>query len=155
MRPMAKRNKAPRSVGENVARAEGVEKVTGEARYLDDLPFADGLYGATVRSTIARGRIVSVERDPAFDWDGFVIVDHRDVPGRNVVAMIVEDQPFLAKDRVAHQAEPILLLAHEDRERLADALAHVKITYEPEDAVLDFEHAHHVLKELSIEKGEL
>jgi len=56
-----------RTVGHNVARAEGVEKVTGTARYIDDLVFDDMLYGATVRSTIPAGRIVAVERDPAFD----------------------------------------------------------------------------------------
>src|SRR5581483_4357172 len=133
----------------------GVEKLTGQAKYLDDLSFEGCLHGATVRSTIARGRIVSVERDPEFAWDGFVVVDHRDVPGRNVVAMIADDQPLLAVDRVHHQAEPILLLAHADRARLGDGLQHVKVTYEAEPAVLDFEHAHHVMKELSIDKGEL
>src|SRR5260370_1371907 len=83
MRPMSRRKRAPHSVGENVARAEGVEKLTGQARYLDDLTFDGCLYGATVRSTIAHGRIVAVERDPGFDWDGFVIADHRDVRAKN------------------------------------------------------------------------
>src|SRR6516164_975482 len=89
-----------RTVGHNVARAEGVAKVTGAARYIDDLSFDGMLYGATVRSTIAAGRLVAVERDPAFDWSGFTFVDHRDIvaPGKNVVAMITEDQPFLAVD---------------------------------------------------------
>src|SRR6266404_2720088 len=68
-----------RTVGHNVARAEGVEKVTGAARYIDDLRFDGMLYGATVRSTIAAGRIVAVERDPGFDWGGFTFVDHRDI----------------------------------------------------------------------------
>ena len=35
-----------RTVGHNVARAEGVEKVTGAARYIDDLVFPGMLYGA-------------------------------------------------------------------------------------------------------------
>src|SRR3954469_3596205 len=82
-----------RTVGHNVARAEGIEKVTGAARYIDDLAFDGMLYGATVRSTIPAGRIVAVERDPAFDWSGFTFVDQRDIaaPGKNVVAMIVDD----------------------------------------------------------------
>src|SRR5437868_12356874 len=87
-----------RTVGHNVARAEGVEKVTGAARYVDDLRFDGMLFGATLRSTIAAGRIVGIDRDPAFDWSGFTFVDHNDIaaPGKNVVAMITEDQPFLA-----------------------------------------------------------
>jgi len=146
-----------RTVGHNVARAEGVEKVTGAARYIDDLRFDDMLYGATIRSTIPAGRIVAVERDPAFDWSGFTFVDHRDIaaPGKNVVAMIADDQPFLAVDRVRHQAEPIALLAHADRARLADALAHVHVRYEAEPAQLDFESASTVLKEIAIRRGDV
>ena len=149
---MSKRKPA---VGRNVLRTEGMDKVSGEAKYVDDLRFPGMIYGRTVRSTIARGRIVSVERDQAFDWSDFTIVDHRDIaaPGKNVVAMIVEDQPFLAATRVHHKHEPVLLLAHADRERLYDALAHVRITYAAEDAVFDFEQSTTVLKEMSIKKG--
>ena len=56
-----------------------------------------------------------------FDRDGFTVVDHRDIPGRNIVALIDEDQPSLAVTHVKHVAEPILLLAHADRARLAAA----------------------------------
>ena len=146
-----------RTVGHNVARAEGVEKVTGAARYIDDLRFDDLLYGATIRSTIPAGRIISVERDPAFDWSGFTFVDHRDIvaPGKNVVAMITDDQPFLAVDRVRHQAEPIALLAHADRARLAEGVAHVQVRYEAQPAQLDFETASQVLKEIAIRRGDV
>jgi CO/xanthine dehydrogenase Mo-binding subunit len=146
-----------RIVGHNVARAEGVDKVTGAARYIDDLAFDGMLYGATVRSTVAAGRIVAIDRDPDFDWSGFTFVDHRDIaaPGRNVVAMITEDQPVLAIDRVRHQAEPVALLAHADRARLADGLAHVRVRYEAEPAQLDFDSATTVLKEIAIRRGDL
>src|SRR3954453_8384433 len=97
-------SKSPRrAVGRNVPRAEGVSKITGEAIYIDDLAFPDMIYGATVRSPIPHGKIVEVERDASFDWSGFTIVPHRDIPGQNVVKMIVDDQPYLASDRVMHQ----------------------------------------------------
>ncbi|HWE30910.1 MAG TPA: xanthine dehydrogenase family protein, partial [Polyangia bacterium] len=156
-RPAAGAGEGLRTVGHSVARAEGVEKVTGAARYIDDLAFDGMLYGATVRSTIAAGRIVAVERDAAFDWSGFTFVDHRDItsPGKNVVAMIVDDQPFLAVDRVRHQAEPVALIAHADRARLAGGLAHVHVRYEAEPAQLDFESASQVLKEIAIRRGDV
>ena len=66
--------KVGHSVGTNVLRAEGLEKVTGEARYIDDLTFPGMLHGHTVRSTIAHGKILGVDRDPAFDWTGIVRV---------------------------------------------------------------------------------
>jgi CO/xanthine dehydrogenase Mo-binding subunit len=145
------------TVGRNVPRAEGVEKVTGEARYVDDLTFPGMIFGRTVRSTIARGRILSVERDPQFDWSGFVFVDHRDIPsrGKNVVTLITEDQPYLAVERVMHQAEPIVLLAHADRARLDEALGHILISYQPEEPVLTLQAATEVLKEIAIRKGDL
>src|SRR5258706_4527837 len=107
------------AVGRNVPRAEGESKITGEAVYVDDLVFPDMLHGATVRSTIPHGRIVEIVRDPTFDWSGFTFVSHRDIVGQNLVKMIVDDQPYLASERVMHQAEAILLLRHADPGRLA------------------------------------
>jgi CO/xanthine dehydrogenase Mo-binding subunit len=144
-----------KAVGHNVPRAEGREKVTGEARYIDDLTFPGMLHGRTVRSTVPRARILSVELDKNFDWSGFTIVDHKDIPGKNVVAMIVDDQPFLAVDQIRHQAEPILLLAHADKERVDEALAHVKVNCAPEPATLDLDHADDVFKDIKIDRGEL
>src|SRR5262245_13808026 len=114
-----------RAVGRNVLRKEGFEKVTGRARYIDDLRFDDVLYVRTIRSTVPAGEIADIRCN--FDRNGFTIVDYRDIPGRNVVALIDEDQPSLAATSVRHAAEPILLLAHHDRTRLA--AAEVAVTY--------------------------
>src|SRR5687768_1176838 len=100
------------AVGTNVPRKDATEKVTGAARYVDDLVFPNMLHARTIRSTIARGRIRDIRFD--FNRDGFTIVDHRDVRGRNVVALIDDDQPLLAEREIRHVAEPILLLAHEN-----------------------------------------
>ena len=114
-----------RAVGRNVLRKEGVEKVTGAARYIDDLSFPGLLYGRTIRSTIPAGDITDITLN--FDTPGFTVVDYRDMPGRNIVALIDDDQPCLAERTIRHVAEPILLLAHEDRERLL--AADVQIEY--------------------------
>src|SRR5439155_5637664 len=100
--------RAPRSVGRDVLRKEGADKVTGRARYIDDLTFPNLLHARTIRSTIPAGDVTSVRFD--FDQAGFTIVDHRDIPGRNVVALIDDDQPCLAAGVVRHVAEPIVLL---------------------------------------------
>ena len=138
-------------VGTSVPRKDAYEKVTGSARYIDDLTFPGMLHARTIRSTIPRGRI----RDIRFDFDraGFTIVDHRDVPGRNVVALIEEDQPLLAVRDIRHVAEPILLLAHEDLDTLRRA--HVAIEYDREEPEFDPLRSKHVLKDLSIKKGDV
>src|SRR6476620_8770669 len=117
----------PREVGRNVLRKDGLEKVTGAAKYIDDLTFPNLLHARTIRSTIPAGEITGVAFN--FDKTGFVVVDHRDVPGRNIVALIDDDQPCLAERAVRHVAEPILILAHADRERLRSA--DVRIDYRP------------------------
>src|SRR6266550_2636479 len=116
----------PRSVGRNVLRKEGVEKVTGRAKYLDDFSFPNLLYGRTIRSRIPAGEIAQIRFD--FDPAGFTIVDHRDIPGRNIVALIDDDQPCLAEKTIRHVAEPILILAHESRDALRAADVHVDYT---------------------------
>ncbi|MFN2386468.1 MAG: hypothetical protein ABR576_09310, partial [Thermoanaerobaculia bacterium] len=83
------------AVGRNVPRKEGLPKTTGAARYIDDLSFPGMLHAKTIRSTIPRGEILSVRL--GFDPSGFTVADHRDVPGRNVIALIEDDQPCLAE----------------------------------------------------------
>jgi CO/xanthine dehydrogenase Mo-binding subunit len=126
-------------VGTSVPRKEGRDKVTGQAQYVDDMVLPDMLYGATVRSQIARGRIVSIKFSPEIKWDEFVIVSPEDIPGKNCIALIMDDQPCLANEVVNHPEEPILLLAHSDRHALTKAVESVSIDYEPLPAVFTLE----------------
>lgn len=118
-----------RYIGKPVPRREGVAKVTGATRYVDDLKIPGAIHGKTVRSTIACGRIKSISFPPGIPWEEFTIVDHRDVE-KNIVALIVEDQPVLCAGEVRHAEEPILLLAHPDQGLLEKAAAAVRIEYE-------------------------
>ena len=143
------------SVGRSPGRKDGAEKVTGRARYLDDLNFPNQLWGRTVRAQTARGRILGIEFDPAFDWSGITRVTASDIPGENLIALIVDDQPCLADTEINHAEEPIALLAGEDRERLQEALAHVRVQVEPLPPVLDPRLSTKVFKKYRIEQGAL
>src|ERR1700722_6692618 len=140
-----------KSVGRNVLRKEGVEKVTGAAKYIDDLTFPHLLHARTIRSTIPCGEITNIRFN--FDTAGFTIVDYRDVPGRNIVALIEDDQPCLAERQVRPFAEPILLLAHEDRETLL--AADVQIDYATLRPVYDPEASPLTFKKIAIDKGDV
>ena len=126
-------------IGESVVRADGRAKVTGEALYVDDVRPEGCLYAATVRSEHAHARIVSIERDPAFDWSGITFATHADVPGENVVALMTDDQPVLAADLTRHVTEPVALVAAESRDHALEAVRHVKVRYEPLPALMDAE----------------
>jgi CO/xanthine dehydrogenase Mo-binding subunit len=140
-----------RVVGRNVRRIDGDVKVNGAAKYIDDLSFPGMIHGTTIRSTVPRATLAAIRL--AFDTSGFTIVDYRDIPGRNVVSLIEDDQPCLAEHEVYHAAEPILLLAHADRERLLTA--DVKIDYRPQPALFDPERSTRSFKTIHITKGSL
>ncbi len=140
------------AVGRNVRRKDGDAKVTGAAKYIDDLSFPGMLYGATVRSTVPRGRIrarhVSLPPD-------FIVADHRDIPGPNYVALIDPDQPCLAVDEIRHVAEPILLVAHEDKHALTDIGSRVGVEYDELAPNYDPEASDVCFKTIEIDKGDL
>ena len=138
-----------RAVGRNVLRKEGASKVTGAAKYIDDLSFPGMLHARTIRSTVPAGEITAIRFN--FDTIGFTIVDFRDIPGRNIVALIEDDQPCLAEREIRHVAEPILLLAHEDRETLL--AADVQIDYTPSTPVYDPLTSPTAFKKIGIDKG--
>jgi CO/xanthine dehydrogenase Mo-binding subunit len=127
------------SIGRSVARKEGRAKVTGQSRYVDDLFLPGMLHGVTVRSDVPRGLIKAIHYGGGIPWDEFTIVTAADIPGANVVALITDDQPYLADDRVNHKEEPVVLLAHSDRSLLEEARRHVTIEIDPLPAVFTLE----------------
>ena len=124
--------------------------MSGRARYVDDLTFPHLLHARTIRSTIPSGTIAGVRFN--FDTSGVTIVDHRDIPGRNIVALIEDDQPCLAAGTIRHVAEPILLIAHEDRERLL--AADVTIDYRATAPNFDPQASTTVFKSIGVDKGD-
>jgi CO/xanthine dehydrogenase Mo-binding subunit len=140
------------AVGVSVPRKDGMGKATGHALYADDLIFPGMLHARTIRTTIPCGRLTNVRLD--FDPTGYTIVDHSDIPahGRNVIALIENDQPCLVEREIRHVAEPVMLLAHENREALW--AARVELVEEPDEPLFDPELSSKLFKEILIEKGD-
>ena len=139
-------------MGRNVFRKEGASKVDGSARYVDDLVFPGMLFGRTIRSSVPCGQVRGVHLAPTSLPAGLIVVDHRDIPGKNAIAMIEDDQPCLAVGQVRHAEEPLLLLAHADREALLRVRAEIDIevgrpNYDPLASS-------RVFKEILIRKGD-
>ncbi|MGC2332232.1 MAG: xanthine dehydrogenase family protein molybdopterin-binding subunit [Candidatus Acidiferrales bacterium] len=153
-----------RLIGKPVQRKEGREKVTGSARYVDDLTFPDMLHGVTVRSTVARGRILGIRFGDGIPWNEFTIVTAKDIPDKNCVALIIEDQPCLADGVVNHPEEAVVLLAHPDKYLLEEARRAVRIEIEPVPAIFTIEDSlakkeiiwgeDNIFKSFLVEKGD-
>ncbi len=152
-----------KNIGRPIPRKEGRDKVTGKARYIDDIVFPEMLHGVTVRSSVPRGRLVEIVFEDGIAWDEFIIVTAKDIKGTNAVALLLLDQPFLAEEIINHAEEPVLLLAHEDKYLLEKARQSVKLIVKPQPAILSIEESlnkkeiirgeDNVFKKFLIEKG--
>lgn len=152
-------------VGKSVPRKEGRDKVTGAARYIDDMTMPGMIYGAAVRSQIPRGIIKKISFAPHFDWSGFVTATAADICGKNCIALIGDDQPCLADGKVNHPEEPILLLAHSDPYLLSKAIDAVAIEYDALPPIFTMEESErrsqivwgtdNTFKTFSIAKGDV
>ncbi|HUV68503.1 MAG TPA: xanthine dehydrogenase family protein molybdopterin-binding subunit [Terracidiphilus sp.] len=152
-----------RIVGAPVPRKEGIDKLLGVARYIDDIVREGMWYGATVRSTIPRGFIRSIGFDRNIDWSEFIVVTAADITGENRIQLIVDDQPCLADGQVNHCDEAILLLVHPDKHKLRQAVDAVRIEYDPLPPIFTIEESErrdqvvwgsdNLLKDFSLEKG--
>jgi len=153
------------AVGRNAPRKEGPDKLSGAARYVDDYHVPGCLHGVTLRSSIPHGTLRSIELDPAFDWSGYVVATADDIPGENAVVLLTHDQPLLATERIRHQMEPVALVAHADRARAYEALAHITVLADALPPILSMDEAlearqaiygaDNIFKELAITRGDV
>jgi len=128
-----------RVVGKSVLRKEGPEKVLGRSRYIDDIEMPGMWHGATVRTKIAHGSIKSITFPSHIPWDEFVVVTAADIPFENYVAHILNDHVCLVEKEIRHPEEPVVLLAHPDKQRLRAAVDAVVIEYEKRPGVFTIE----------------
>ncbi|MGA8221267.1 MAG: xanthine dehydrogenase family protein molybdopterin-binding subunit [Candidatus Acidiferrales bacterium] len=152
-----------RIIGKSVPRKEGRGKVTGRARYVDDITFPGMLYGVTVRSPVARGHIRAIHFEGDIPWREFTIVTAKDIPGKNCIALLIEDQPCLAAEFVNHPEEPVVLLAHQDKYLVEEARRAVRIEIEPLPAIFTIDESlarreviwgsDNIFKSFRVEKG--
>ncbi len=142
-------------VGASVPRVDGVAKVTGRARYLDDLDAPGVWHGATVRSKVAHGVLEGIDFDPAFDWSQVVVATAADIPGKNTVYLIEEDQPALVAigAHVMHVDEAIAIVAAPTRKLAFEAIKHVTPRIRELTPNFDVKKSTKLFKEFLIRKG--
>ncbi|MEO8571725.1 MAG: xanthine dehydrogenase family protein molybdopterin-binding subunit, partial [Chloroflexota bacterium] len=145
-----------RARGAAPLRREGPAKLTGAAKYADDLVFPGAWYGVTIRSAEARATFTSLELDPGFDWSSVVVVTAADIPGDNVVSSIMDDQPILVPigGEIRHHAEPLALLAAPDRAVLRAARHAARVRTAPLPPVFDPLVSDHVFAAYELGSGD-
>ncbi|MEV0319874.1 xanthine dehydrogenase family protein molybdopterin-binding subunit [Streptomyces sp. NPDC050658] len=136
------------ATGSSYTRVEGVDKVTGAARYAGEVPAAELAHGWLVLSSIARGRIVSVESDPVRAMPGVLAVLHHGNAPRvdgDYLGMMGKPDPIVEvfqHDRVPFAGWPVALVVAETSEQAREAAEALVVRYEeePHDVAFTAEH---------------
>ena len=144
-------------IGDSPPRPDGMAKVSGAARYADDIELPGEWFGATLRSPHAHARIRSLRWHPERAPAGAVCVTAADLPGPNGVQLLDDSWPILADGVVRHVAEPVALVAAPTRLAARQASAAFEVEYEPLPAVLTMDEAEDLppLYELGMETGDV
>jgi CO/xanthine dehydrogenase Mo-binding subunit len=133
---MAETSKEYRYIGKAVERKDGVEKVSGSARFTHDLVLQGMLYAKTVRSPYAYARIKAVDTGEAEKMPGVRAV----VTGKELaykVGLYVLDKDILAKDFARYHGEAVAAVAAESELAAEQACAKIKVDWELLEPVLD------------------
>ena len=120
------------SIGVRTPLIDGVEKVTGAARYTADLPVGPTLVGAIGRSRVAHARIRSIDASAALALPGVrAVITGEDFSAPYGVIPITQNEWPLARERVRYRGEPVAAVAAVDAASAAAALAAIVLDIEP------------------------
>ncbi len=102
---------------------DGVEKVTGRARYTADLDHTNALVGRILRSPVSHGEIIKLDVSKARSLDGVIaVVTGDDCPFTYGVLPVAMNEYPLARERVRYCGEPIAAVAATDAETAEHAI---------------------------------
>src|SRR5438128_3859997 len=140
-------------IGQPISRVDGRQKVTGGATYAAEFDVPGQAHGAIVRSTIANGRITSIDSAAAERAPGVIaILTHRNAPRlaysphkAMVDPAVGERLHVLQDDRVSHQGQPIALVLADTLEQANYAATLVRVIYASETGTTDISRVEPVL----------
>jgi CO/xanthine dehydrogenase Mo-binding subunit len=126
-------------VGHSVVRVDGIDKVTGKAKFVGDISIPGMLYGKILRSTYPHARIGAIDTAPAEALPGVVaVLTAADIADLNP---IYNGRPVIAMNKVRYVGEPVAAVAAVDLATAEEALGLVQVDYEELPAVTGIEAA--------------
>jgi xanthine dehydrogenase YagR molybdenum-binding subunit len=141
---------APGLLGQPVSRVDGPRKVAGKAPFAAEFALDGMVFAALLYSTIAKGRIASLDTAEAERAPGVVLVmSHRNAPRMKAPPLFMsaskaasgDSLPVMQDDKVAWNGQPVALVLAETQEQADHAKSLIRVTYEAEPASTVFEEA--------------
>ncbi len=116
-------------VGSSINRVDGIQKVTGSMKFVDDIKMHGMLHAAVKRSPHPHANIINVDISKAEKLEGVkAIVTGKDVPNR--VGLYLEDKNFIAVDKVRYRGDAVAAVAAETLEIAKQAIELIEVEYE-------------------------
>ena len=137
-------------IGGSISRLDGPLKVQGKAPFAAEFPLDGMVYAAVMFSTIAKGRIISIETDAAQSSPGVVLVmTHKNAPrmkpmpafGSQPKAAGPDSLSVMQDDRVHWNGQAIAVVLAATQEQADHAKSLIKVTYASEPALTGFAEA--------------
>ncbi len=125
-----------KDISKSIKKTDSNEKISGSATYVADIKLDGMLHAVSLRSSIAKGKIKEI-KFPEIPKD-YYIVSHKDIPGKNIVKIIFEDQKIFPVDSITYRYEPILLVVGPDKQKVVDIINQTKVEYIEENPVFDW-----------------
>ncbi len=131
------------TVGKKIPHDSALGHVTGEALYIDDIPFAKNeLIVEFFGSPVAHGKIKSLDLKAAQTVSGLVgLYTYKDIPGHNIFGPVIVDEYFLAEKLCQYVGQPIVIIAAENRKAAKQAKKLIRIEMEEYSPILSIEDA--------------
>lgn len=115
--------------------------MTGKSVFVSDMDVSESmLYGIVVYSQHAHAMIKSFNIEKAKVVEGVkAILSYKDIPGKNQIGPVVEDEPCLAENEVLFRGQALFLIAATSEAKAREAEKLIEIDYELLEPVLDLE----------------
>ena len=117
-------------LGKDYNRPDAINKVTGQAIYLDDVRLPDMLHAAILRPDYAHAKIKKIDTKAAEKMPGVIKV----VTGKGCTSRYgynIKYKALMPIDNVRHIGEPVAAVIADTLAQSNAALAKIKVTYEP------------------------
>lgn len=150
-------------------RNDGIAKVTGRARYTDDLKFVGMLHAVPVYSDHVHARIVAIDVDEARRARGVrCVLTAKDAPGSCRHGQIMHDYRMLADDKIRYHGDVVAVVVAETRAQAIWAAEKVHVTadelppiFDPREAMKDGailvheEHGSNIVNHHQVRRGDM
>lgn len=123
-------------------RNDAYAKVTGKAKYADDIKFPHMLHAVPVYSDFVHAKIKSIDTSSAEKSEGVIrVITAKDIPGVNRWGQIIKDFQIFAEDKIFYNGDVVAIVVAETKALAIQASELVKVDAEVLPSILDPEEA--------------